>query len=403
MAEGVKSERPATIAMQDPIKAEPCEEKPPSSVSLKLLLSPVGTKEEDGAQLSADQLKKHRRNERDRRRSFAKRETMDRMRKMVAALELQKQQLMENVTASSLWSHTSSISAEQCASPSFWPNLVVSASPTSLYPSSSTSVTRDDYVQLAAEIEEFRRQNSAMAQELARRDLFNNSLRYRLASFPPLDSRSGIQPTQLTQEEGMDCVWQTLERIHDARLRYASEACFQNRPTFLGWSQYSERQGDVVTFGVKKALRNVTPQQLMDRTWQLQTNDDNLRRLGPSHLHTHITLLQKVSDDILVIDRHTEDQSRTDGRGRPLKLRTVYVLFRVADNDGTQTLGIKTLDERSCTYGRIKLQSGLVSPQGTTPTKGDNLQTTQTSGGRNFVLEVVRFVRTVLAALGEFV
>ncbi|KAJ8579045.1 hypothetical protein ON010_g154 [Phytophthora cinnamomi] len=34
---------------------------------------------------------------------------------------------------------------------------------------------------------------------------------------------------------------------------------------------------------------------------------------------------------------------------------------------------------------------GLVSPQGTTPMKGDSLQTTQTSGGKNFVLEVVRF------------
>ncbi|GMF22891.1 unnamed protein product [Phytophthora lilii] len=264
---------------------------------------------------------------------------MERMRRTVAALELQKQQLMQHIAAES----PCSTPGDECRSPARWRDLVVSTS-SSLYPSPSVPVTRDDYVQLAAEIEEFRRQNAAMVQELARRDLFNNSIRYRLTSLPPLVSRAALLPTQLTHEEGMTCVWQTLERIHDARLLYASEERFHNRPTFLGWSQYSERQGDVVAFGVKKTLRNVTPQQLMDRSWQLQMNSDNLRRLGPSHLRPHITLLQKISDDVLIIDRRTEDQSRTSASGAPLVLRTAYVLFRVSDDDGTQTLGIKTLD-----------------------------------------------------------
>ncbi|KAE8975229.1 hypothetical protein PR001_g25769 [Phytophthora rubi] len=325
MVESVKS-KPTEIAKRVAIKAEPCEQKSP----VKLLLSPVDTNEGGDGQLSADQLKKRRRNARDRKCSFAKRETMERMRKTVAALELQKQQLMEHVVASSpRRSNSSSIPTEQSAAPSFWSNQ------------SSTSVTRADYVQLAAGIEEFRRQNAAMGQELARRDLFNNSLRYRLASFSPLTCRGGTQPTQFTHAEGVACVRQTLEIIHDARQRYASEERFHNRPTFLGWSQYAERQGGVVTFGVKKLLRNVTPQQLMDRTWQLQTNEDNLQRLGPSHLRTHITLLQKISDDILIIDRHTEDQSRTDRR---VVLRTVYVLFRISDADDSHTLGIKTLE-----------------------------------------------------------
>lgn len=153
-----------------------------------------------------------------------------------------------------------------------------------------------------------------------------------------------MQPTQLTHEEAVAYVRRILERIHDARLLYASEECFQNRPTFLGWSQYSERQGEVVTFGVKKTLQNATPQQLVSRTWQLQTNNDNLRRLGPSHLQTHIMLLQKITDDILVIDRRTEDQSRADESGQSLVFRTVHVLFRVTDDGGVKTLGIKTLE-----------------------------------------------------------
>ncbi|KAG6962120.1 hypothetical protein JG688_00008763 [Phytophthora aleatoria] len=40
----------------------------------------------------------------------------------------------------------------------------------SLYPSPSMPVMLDDYVRLAAEIEASRRQNAAMAQELARHD-----------------------------------------------------------------------------------------------------------------------------------------------------------------------------------------------------------------------------------------
>ncbi|KAE9108898.1 hypothetical protein PF010_g11739 [Phytophthora fragariae] len=294
MVESVKS-KPTEIAKRVVIKAEPCEQKSP----VKLLLSPVDTNEGGDGQLSADQLKKRRRNARDRKCSFAKRETMERMRKTVAALELQKQQLMEHVVASSpRRSNSSSIPTEQSAAPSFWSNQ------------SSTSVTRADYVQLAAGIEEFRRQNAAMGQELARRDLFNNSLRYRLASFSPLTCRGGTQPTQFTHAEGVACVRQTLEIIHDARQRYASEERFHNRPTFLGWSHDWDRRTSALT---SRCCRRCRPR----------------------------SLLQKISDDILIIDRHTEDQSRTDRR---VVLRTVYVLFRISDADDSHTLGIKTLE-----------------------------------------------------------
>lgn len=66
----VKSEPPAITTKRVAIKAESCRETPTESASMKLLLSPV---EEDDTQLSPDELKKRRRNERDRKRSFAKR------------------------------------------------------------------------------------------------------------------------------------------------------------------------------------------------------------------------------------------------------------------------------------------------------------------------------------------
>ncbi|KAK1944018.1 hypothetical protein P3T76_003930 [Phytophthora citrophthora] len=62
-----------------------------------------------------------------------------------------------------------------------------------------------------------------------------------------------------------------------------------------------------------------------------------------SHVKTHITILQEITDDVLIIDRRTEDQSHNNESGEPLVLRTVYMLFRV-DDDGVQTLAMKTLD-----------------------------------------------------------
>ncbi|KAG7377827.1 hypothetical protein PHYPSEUDO_010933 [Phytophthora pseudosyringae] len=270
MTDGVKCSGPADSVVK--VKSEPLPEpsggKPPASATLKLKLVPPDTKQEKEVELTPEQFKKRRCNERDRRRSCAKRETMEQVRRTVAALELQEQQLMQRITGDS------PCSDENRSLPSTWPDLVVSTAP-SLYPSPLTPVTHDGYVQFANEIEEFWRQNVAMAQALARRDLFNNSRHYRLKSFPPLDSRSGMQPAQLTHEEGVTTCGKS-----------SSEERFRNRSTFLGWSQHSEHQGEVVTFGVKKALWNVSPQQLMDRSWQFQTNDGNRRRLGLSHLST---------------------------------------------------------------------------------------------------------------------
>ncbi|GMF22893.1 unnamed protein product [Phytophthora lilii] len=64
-----RSATPVSIKTE-PATPEPCEEKPPACAPPKLSPPPES---KEGVQLSADQLKKHRRNERDRRRSFAKR------------------------------------------------------------------------------------------------------------------------------------------------------------------------------------------------------------------------------------------------------------------------------------------------------------------------------------------
>ncbi|RLN69296.1 hypothetical protein BBJ28_00019852 [Nothophytophthora sp. Chile5] len=270
---------------------------------------------------SPQQIKKLRRNERDRKRSSAKKP--------------------DSHEGKPLWTPKSPESRSPSPSPSEG-----AAASSSQYPSASTPVTRDDYVQLAGEIESFRRQNAVMRQQLATRGLFSNSLRYGLLDFSPRASPvdRALPFAPLTQEEALACVQQTLQCIHKARLLYASDKRFLDRPTFLGWRQYAERQGSTATFAVKKALANASPQQLMDRTWRLQTDSEQLNRLGPARLRTHISQLQEVSQDLRIIDRRTDDQAHTGGGDKTPALRTVYLLLRVAHDDGSQMLGIKTLD-----------------------------------------------------------
>ncbi|KAE8904417.1 hypothetical protein PF005_g26464 [Phytophthora fragariae] len=315
--------------------------------------------------------KKLKRNERDRQRSFAKRESMKQMRQQVKTLENRKQQLVQR--------------AGDTNSPNATPDSpqnqeVRSPSSISAYPSPSTPIKRENFVRLANEIEDFRRQNAAMTQQLRERDVSTGYMQNLLLEFSqdetdsdtnssdgssnqtkpkdrkpksseplgsgprPFNGDSSVRFTPLTREEGLACVRQTLQLINNARFLYASDAHYHNRSKFLGWGQYTVREGSTITFSVKKSLPNVTPKQLMDTTWHLLTDGKNTQKLIPSTVNTHIRPLQKLSDDLFVIDRRSEDNARSGVFGNKLALRTVYVLFRVADADGSQTLAMKTIN-----------------------------------------------------------
>ncbi|GMF22895.1 unnamed protein product [Phytophthora lilii] len=286
---------------------------------------------------------------------------MAQMRQQVKELESRKQRLVERTGAGS----------EEFRSPT--------PPSSSSYPSRATPVKRENFVRLANEIEAFRRQNAVMTKQLRERDVAtgymqnlllefshdetdsdNNSssgsdsgpakskkskAREPLGSGPrPFNGNSRVRFTPLTREEGLTCVRQTLQLINNARLLYATEEHYYNRSKFLGWGQYTLRQGSTITFSVKKSLSKVTPAQLMATTWHLLTDGKNTQKLIPSTVNTHIRPLQKLSDDLFVIDRRSEDSARSGVLGKKLALRTVYVLFRVADADGSQTLAMKTIN-----------------------------------------------------------
>lgn len=292
---------------------------------------------------------------------------MKQMRQQVKELEDRKQRLVQRADGSA--NATATVNAEPEAS---------------MYLSPSTPIKRENFVRLANEIEAFRRQNAVMTQQLRERDVTTgymqnlllefsqdetdsdnnsgsdsgsgsssstkskdkkNKPREPLGSGPrPFNGDSSVRFTPLTREEGLSCVRQTLQLINNARYLYATDAHYHNRSKFLGWGQYTVREGSTITFSVKKALRNVTPTQLMDTTWHLLTDGKNTQKLIPSTVNTHIRPLQKLSDDLFVIDRRSEDNARTGVFGNKLALRTVYVLFRTADADGSQTLAMKTIN-----------------------------------------------------------
>lgn len=296
---------------------------------------------------------------------------MQQMRQQVKYLEGRKQRLVERTDSNN--------SAAKPASPQSQEFRAPSPPSSSLYPSPSTPIKRENFVRLANEIEEFRHQNAVMTKQLRERDVTTGYMQNLLLEFRqdetdsdsnsgsdsgsckskgqkskgaqplgsgprPFNGNSSVRFTPLTREEGMICVRQTLQLINNARFLYASDANYHNRSKFLGWEQFTLRQGSTITFSVKKSLPNVTPAQLMATTWHLLTDGKNTQKLIPSTVNTHIRPLQKLSDDLFVIDRRTEDNARSGVLGKKLALRTVYVLFRIADADGSQTLAMKTIN-----------------------------------------------------------
>ncbi|CAI5718266.1 unnamed protein product [Peronospora destructor] len=87
-------------------------------------------------------------------------------------------------------------------------------------------------------------------------------------------------------------------------------------------------------FSVKESLPNVTPAQLMAYSDGREKHPIVYAVL----VNTHIRPLQKVSDDLFVIDRRTEDNARTSIWARSLRYgRCTY--YSVAE-----TLAMKTIN-----------------------------------------------------------
>ncbi|KAJ8575810.1 hypothetical protein ON010_g3402 [Phytophthora cinnamomi] len=248
--------------------------------------SVVGETDATDMLLASDigEQRRKRRNERDRKRSAARKvpvisvdadlvsltmaclvqEELNEMRKLVQEMEEKKNALVKKTSGTArVFSHIKDLalpsSPDSCS-------FISSVSTSTL-----TTASVREYVRLTAEAEAYRCQNAMMTKQLVERDLLYTILRTGLLeASQDKHSRVGSHFIPLSHEDGLTCMRKTLQYINNARLLYANDDSFQDRPTIFGWSQYCKRNGASINFAVRKSLLNVTPRELADTTWHLR-------------------------------------------------------------------------------------------------------------------------------------
>ncbi|TYZ66943.1 hypothetical protein PybrP1_010640 [[Pythium] brassicae (nom. inval.)] len=308
-------------------------------------------------------LKKERRNERDRQRSFLKRESLNEMRKLVEELEAAKRRLLAEATTSprspstpaptpappreplapSAHAHALASDIENAAAHS--PRRGATPRRSAGASLSPSKVERADFVQLTEQLECLRVENAALAQLVRERDLFNSAMQHLLLDFQrradePAETAAaalvGFAP--LSRADVRAAVAAALQLCRAARdemrhPRASAGQCF-------GWTDARARAGATVTFTVHKRLVNARAAALRDSMWDLATDSARLAGLLPPGLTCDLRVLQRVSRDTLVLDRRTYPTGAANG----LVLRTVLLAFRMRDADGSEVLVMRTLD-----------------------------------------------------------
>lgn len=220
--------------------------------------------------------------------------------------------------------------------------------PRSVSTLSPSKIEREDFVQLTEQIERLRLENAAIARELRERDLFNSAMQHLLLDFR--DGSDGEEHrrqrelvgfTPLSHDEVRSAVDQALQQCRAARLAHDSKSRHQSVGTCFGWTDFRVRTGATITFSVKKRFAGLhRPDVLRDSMWDIATDSSRITGLLPSGLKCDLRVLQRVSDNVLVIDRRTYNAGAVGG----VALRTVLMIFRLRDADGSEVVVMKTMD-----------------------------------------------------------
>ncbi|KAF1320961.1 hypothetical protein FI667_g12221, partial [Globisporangium splendens] len=304
--------------------------------------------------LNEAQLKKLRRNERDRLRSLSKRESLKDMKKVVEELEAKKRELLVRRSGLAPGIHRTGNS--------FSPNRkanaqdeVLTDDPASTSLVTPLSIQQDEFVSLTELIEQLRAENAALARQLHERDLFNSAMQHLLLDFDKKDStphhsddsddgelhlqlHTLIGFTPLTQEEVRVFADQVLRQCRNARYDHSLRDKHSSGGKVFGWSDARSQVGASITFLVTKRIANTLPADLARVMWNCVTDSTRIARLLPPGLRCDIRALQQISENVLIIDRRTYV-------GEPAAtLRTVYMLLRVHDFEGSEVVIMKTID-----------------------------------------------------------
>lgn len=209
------------------------------------------------------------------------------------------------------------------------------------------NAAKAEFVKITQQIEELRKENAAMSQEARDRDIFSSSLHTLLLEFqgdPPATAEPQMVGfTPLTVEEAELVAKQARQAVSNVRLDYvtrdpdADDALLISRGKVFGWSDYRARRGKTVTFVVSKVMALPDAISVMDKTWGVCTDEQKMKRILSPDIPCEFQVLQKISDDMLVVDRTTFAMPG-------LTLRTVYLLLREQQDDGGYLLIMKTIN-----------------------------------------------------------
>uniref|UniRef100_K3WNS5 START domain-containing protein n=1 Tax=Globisporangium ultimum (strain ATCC 200006 / CBS 805.95 / DAOM BR144) TaxID=431595 RepID=K3WNS5_GLOUD len=304
--------------------------------------------------LSETQLKKLRRNERDRLRSLSKRESLKDMKMVVEELEAKKRELLVRRSGAEPVSYgtRNHVSLNRRTNAQ---DEVLKDDPTTASLVTPLSIQQDEFVSLTELIEQLRAENAALVRQLHERDLFNSAMQHLLLDFDKKDStphhsddsddgelhlqlHTLIGFTPLTQEEVRVFADQLLRQCRSARYEHLLRDKYSSGGKVFGWSDTRSQVGASITFLVTKRIANALPADMERVMWSCLTDSTRITRLLPPGLKCDIRVLQQVSENILIIDRRTYV-------GEPAAtLRTVYMLLRVHDFEGGDIVIMKTID-----------------------------------------------------------
>lgn len=215
--------------------------------------------------------------------------------------------------------------------------------------SSKTSLdmdqTRDQFLKIAQQIELLRTQKAAMTDQVRELDLFASSLQNMLQGFQqeqgaaqPTESLKSTGFTPLHLDEVESCAQLARQAVTNARTEYAAQASdVPSRGKVFGWSDHRSRQGKTITFVVSKRLARTDLQEMMHKTWGICTDESRMKRVLSPSIPCKFRVLQKISHDMRIVDRSTYAMPG-------LTLRTVYLLMREEQADGSHLLVMKTID-----------------------------------------------------------
>lgn len=214
--------------------------------------------------------------------------------------------------------------------------------------SPTKSVERDDFVRVTEQIERLRVENAALAHQLRERDLFNSAMQHLLLDFQRANEsaahrRELIGFSPLTRDEVQAFVTLALRQCRNARFANAASSAAAVGSVF-GWSDFRVRTDATITFSVKKTLSRTRPRALLESIWSIAIDSARIASLLPPGLECDLRVLQRVSDNVLIIDRRTHSSGSGGGLANGVALRTVFMVFRVRDDDGGELLVMKTLD-----------------------------------------------------------